>query len=86
MNLCDEVDGMMTRVYLRWPETYLNVMKEQKHIQFSKHHPDQVTPYKVLDHARSWMTVQVATHQELDEYFLPAINLISEALGDRPPL
>lgn len=86
VNLCDEIDGRLTRITIRWPETWWNVWKQQKHVRYALQYPERVNQAKVLKKTRDWLVLQTALHQGLDEHFIPIINNISAYLGDRAPL
>jgi len=82
-NLLDEVDGRMTRVYIRWPETWGIIWRQQKHVRQALNHPELVNKEKLLMKTRDWLVAAMVNHPMMDDDFRPVVNDISEYFKDR---
>jgi hypothetical protein len=84
-DLLKQVDRVLTRITIKYPESWNVLWRQQKHIQHALAHPEdpKVNQEKTLMKTRGWMTALMVNVPMFDEDFRPLVNEITDYFGDQ---
>ena len=74
--LLDEINGRLTAVVVRYPETRPFIWSYQKHVQFALKNPEKANVGKVIKKGREWLSEMMWKHP----LFRPEFSGIVEAI------
>ena len=77
-NLLDELNGRLTAVWAKHPETYLFIWSLQKHIKYALENPKEVRLGKLMEKAKDWLRVQQWKHPIFRDEFQVMIDRIGK--------
>lgn len=82
-NLLDEINGRLTAVTVRYPDTQPFVMSFQKHVRFALNNPQEARYEKLLKKGRKWLVEMKWKHPLFRPEFSTIVELIDKFEGSR---
>ena len=85
--LLDELDGRLTSVVVKYPETKPFIWSLQKHIQYALKNPGEFIMGELLKKARDWLHENAWKHPLFRPEFMAMVEKIDafvKRLGDKP--
>lgn len=84
VNLLKEVDRILTRITIKYPDAWGLIWRQHKHIRFVIDHPEgKDSPEKTLLKSRNWLIAAMVNHPMFDEDFRPVANDITDYFKDQ---
>jgi hypothetical protein len=83
-NLLEQMDGRLTAVVVRYPDTRPFIWSLQKHIQFALKHPREAKLEKLIKKSRAWLNEMMWKHPLFRPEFSAIVSLIDTFEGKRP--
>lgn len=75
-NLLDELNGRLTAVTIKYPESEPYIESLRKHIRFALHNPEKARLSKLLKKSRTWLHEQSWKHPTFRPDFMKMVELI----------
>lgn len=76
--LLDELDGRLTAVWVKYPDTRLFLLSFQKHVKYALKNPAGADVKKVLRKGRRWLSEVMWKHPLFRPEFEKMIRLIDD--------
>jgi hypothetical protein len=83
IDLFDEINGRLTAIWVKYPETKPFIWSFQKHVNFCLEHPEQAKPHKVIESGKKWMLEMKWKHPMFKEDFQKILDAIDKFENDR---
>jgi hypothetical protein len=77
-NLLGEVDGRLTAVTVKMPDTKNFIWSLQKHVKYALNEPQNVRMGKFLKKTNNWLTMVKWKHPMFKDDFDPIVKLIDK--------
>jgi hypothetical protein len=77
-NLWDEVNGRLTAIVVRYPDTERFIESFRKHVRFALHHPLEARHEKLLKKGKKWLLEVKWKHPLFRNDFDAILNAISK--------
>lgn len=77
-SLWDEIDGRMTAVAVKFPDTALFLKSFHKHVKFAVANPSKTDHQKLLRKGRDWLTMVMWKHPMFRDDFQRMVEAIDK--------
>jgi hypothetical protein len=85
IDLFEEINGRLTAIWIKYPETKPFIWSWQKHVNFCLHNPndERAKPHKVIEKGKVWMAEMKWKHPMFREDFDGILKAIEKFENDR---
>lgn len=77
-SLLEEVNGRLSAVAVKYPESRLFIWSYQKHVQYALNNPSRVDLAKLIRDGKKWLREMVWKHPEFRDDFTAIVERIDK--------